>query len=444
MAGRVSFLGAGPGAADLITVRGARRLAEADVVLWASTAVDPACVREHARPDTELVDSSRIDAERLWEIYRRAARERLRVVRVCSGDAVVWGSIQEQFDGCRRLGLDVEIVPGVAEFTAAAASIGCELTTPTVGQSLVLSAWEGGATQAADGERIREFARYGTTMVVSMPAARVRQLIEQLRVGGYPEQTPVVVAYKVSCPDELVLRTTLGELADTVRRHKLWRNAFFLVGDALRPGGSASRYSGSVGYRPSGRESGDRGESEPVDAPGVLPAPRLRPGAEWALQVRRSSWLAPRPSGHDSPEQPPDTPAPVSAAAWSAVRQWQETARSAGRIGTRNRSVGDIPRSIASPRRDQPTLDLEAAPGSIVAAVTSPATTATAKTTTAKTTTAKTATAVPRQDPAEAAAKPAAKKAPVRRKRPAKPAQRSDSPTAARRDSGGATAAPPE
>src|SRR6266700_3191870 len=110
--GRVSFVGAGPGAADLITLRGAKRIAEADIVVWAASLVDPECVREHARADAELVDSSLITPEDVLEIYRRAARDGIMVARVHSGDPALWGAVQEQYDGAKKLGLDVEIVPG--------------------------------------------------------------------------------------------------------------------------------------------------------------------------------------------------------------------------------------------------------------------------------------------------------------------------------------------
>jgi len=423
MAGRVSFLGAGPGAADLITVRGARRLAEADIVVWASIAVDPACIREHARQDAEVVDSSRIDSDRLWEIYRRAAGDRLRVVRVCAGDSAVWGSIQEEHDGCRRLGLDVEILPGVTEFATAAAIIGRELTTPAMGRTLLLSGWDGGATQVADGERIRDFARYGTTMVVSMPAARVRQLVEQLRSGGCPEETPVVLAYKVTCPGELVLRTTVGELADTVRQHRLWRQTLFLVGDALRP----AEYNGSAAaYAPTHREEPG---GPPADGVRLLTTPHPRSGAEWAMRVRRSSWTAARADAThpaDAADQPSDVPGPASVAAWSAVRQWQETARSAGRATGRNRTVADHARPASPPAHDQPALALEPADG------------------TPSVTDRVTAVSSPRPEQAPPTAKPVARKPPARRgKRTSKPNQ-AESPAVARRDTGGATAAPAE
>src|SRR5262245_54521693 len=118
--GKVSFVGAGPGAADLITLRGARRIAEADVVIWAASLVMAETVTDHARPDAELVDSSRIAHEDVLALYRRAAAEGLKVARVHSGDPSLWGAVQEQYDAAEELGLEVEIVPGVSAFGAAA------------------------------------------------------------------------------------------------------------------------------------------------------------------------------------------------------------------------------------------------------------------------------------------------------------------------------------
>ncbi|MEU5693992.1 cobalt-precorrin-4/precorrin-4 C(11)-methyltransferase [Actinosynnema sp. NPDC020468] len=229
MTGRVSFVGAGPGAADLITLRGAKRIAEADVVIWAPTAVEVECVREHARPDAELVDFSRVTADEVVEVYRRASAGKLKVVRLLAGDPALWGGLREQHETCQKLGLELEVVPGVSPVSAVGASIGRELTSADGAQSLVLASPE-------NAEQVREFAVHGTTLVVSASGSRAGQLVEQLRAGGYADDTPVVVAHKVSFPDETVARTTLGELEACVKEHKLYRSTLFLVGEVLKPG----------------------------------------------------------------------------------------------------------------------------------------------------------------------------------------------------------------
>ena len=198
LAGRVSFVGAGPGAADLITVRGARLIAGADIVVWPSSAVPAEAIREHARPDAELVDCSRAGSEHVLQLYRRAAAQRLTVATVVAGDAALWSGVQQQYDACRRLGLQVEIVPGVSALSAVVAATGRELTEPSV----LLTRQDGDL--AADG-----------VVAVSASAARIEALVARLRAGGRTDDTPVVLGYRPSRPDGLVLTATLGELEST-------------------------------------------------------------------------------------------------------------------------------------------------------------------------------------------------------------------------------------
>jgi precorrin-4/cobalt-precorrin-4 C11-methyltransferase len=228
----VWFVGAGPGAADLLTLRGARAIGQADVVVWAASLVHED-VLASARPDAEIVDSSQLPMEDVLPLYERAARERLVVARVHSGDPALWGALQEQVDRCLDLGLDVEVVPGVSSFTAAAAAVRRELTIPEVAQSVVLTRLEGGKTPMPERETIRSFAAHRTTMAVFLSAARSGRLQDELLEGGYPQDTPVVVAYQVTWPDELLVRCTVGTLEATVKEHRLWKHTLFLVGDAL-------------------------------------------------------------------------------------------------------------------------------------------------------------------------------------------------------------------
>jgi precorrin-4/cobalt-precorrin-4 C11-methyltransferase len=237
--GKVTFVGAGPGAADLLTFRAAQRIAEADVVIWASSLVTEE-VLEHAKPEAEIVDSATIALEGVLAIYERAVAEGLHVARIHSGDPSLWGAVQEQLDRCKELGLDVEIVPGVSAFSAVAAIAERELTIPEVGQSLILTRLGGGKTPMPPGEEVREFARHGTTMALFLSAARSGQLQEELLEGGYDPETPCVVAYQATWPDELVVRCRLGELEATVKAHKLWKHTLVLVGPALEAGGTRS------------------------------------------------------------------------------------------------------------------------------------------------------------------------------------------------------------
>jgi precorrin-4/cobalt-precorrin-4 C11-methyltransferase len=237
--GRVVFVGAGPGAPDLLTQRGARAIATADIVIWASSLVDQR-ILGHASEHAEIVDSAQLPMEGVLPYYERAAHHNLTVARVHSGDPSLWGAVQEQLEQCAELGLDTEIVPGVSSFTAVAAAIQRELTIPEVAQSVILTRLGGGKTPMPPGEQVREFARHGTTMALFLSAARSGQLQEELLQGGYPEDTPCVVAYQVTWPDELIIRTRLDTLAATVKQHKLWKHTLVLVGPALQTTGTRS------------------------------------------------------------------------------------------------------------------------------------------------------------------------------------------------------------
>jgi precorrin-4/cobalt-precorrin-4 C11-methyltransferase len=232
MTGSVLFIGAGPGAPDLITLRGAKAIGSADIVIWAASLVHPG-ILEHARPGAEVIDSSQLPMEGVLPLYERAARDGLTVARIHSGDPALWGAVGEQIAQCDRLGLAVEIIPGVSAFTALAAAEHLELTVPEITQSVILTRLEGGKTPMPAGESIRAFAGHGTTMAVFLSAARSGVLQTELLAGGYPQDTPVVIGYQVSWPDELVVWCTVATLAETTKEHKLWKHTLFLVGPGL-------------------------------------------------------------------------------------------------------------------------------------------------------------------------------------------------------------------
>ena len=255
--GRVFFVGAGPGAPDLLTLRGAQAIAAANVVIWASSLVDQR-VLAHASQGAEIVDSAQLPMEGVLPYYERAAQQKLKVARVHSGDPSLWGAIAEQLDQCTTMGLDTEIVPGVSSFTAVAARIGRELTIPEVAQSVILTRLGGGKTPMPPGERVAEFARHQTTMALFLSAARSGQLQDELLAGGYPPDTPCVVAYQVTWPDELIEHCALADLAATIKERKLWKHTLVLVGPGLAAGGSRSHlyHPGHFhGYRKADRQA---------------------------------------------------------------------------------------------------------------------------------------------------------------------------------------------
>lgn len=239
MTAKVWFVGAGPGAADLLTLRAARAIAAADVVVWAASLVH-ADVLDHARTDAEIVDSAQLPLEGVRPLYERALRDGLVVARIHSGDPALWGAVQEQREMCDELGIAHETVPGVSAFSAVAAIVDRELTVPEVAQSVVLTRLGGGKTPMPPSEEVREFARHGTTMAVFLAAARSGQVRQELLDGGYAPETPVVVAYQATWPEELVVTCTVDTLESTVKAHKLWKHTLFLVGAALGAAGTRS------------------------------------------------------------------------------------------------------------------------------------------------------------------------------------------------------------
>ncbi|HKA83443.1 MAG TPA: precorrin-4 C(11)-methyltransferase [Acidimicrobiales bacterium] len=227
----ISFVGAGPGAPDLLTLRGAERLAHADVVVWASSLV-PQAVLAHCRPGVELHDSATMTLEDVLGVYAATA-ETTPIVRLHSGDPSVYGAIAEQMDWCRDQGRAFEVVPGVTSVAAAAATLERELTVPGLSQSLVLTRLAGRTAAAMrPGEGVAALARSGVSMAVFLAGAWPDELQAEL-LSGYPPETPAAVVVRVTWPDERVVRTTVGDVADAVRSTGARRTVLVLVGDAL-------------------------------------------------------------------------------------------------------------------------------------------------------------------------------------------------------------------
>lgn len=267
--GQVVFVGAGPGAADLITLRGAAVIAAADIVIWASSLVDPAIVAG-ARPDALVIDSATESLEGIEPLYRRALDEGLLVARVHTGDPSIYGATAEQRRICDRIGLPHATIPGVSAFSAAAARMGVEITVPEVSQTLILTRLEGGRTPMPDRETVRGFAAHGVTMALYLSAARNKVLQAELLAGGYPPQTPCIVGYRVTWPDELMQRCRLDELSATMKAHKLWKHTVVLVGPALAESGETRSHLYHPGFRHEYRD----GDGTPLPSPATpTPAP---------------------------------------------------------------------------------------------------------------------------------------------------------------------------
>lgn len=235
----ISFVGAGPGAVDLITLRGRDRLAAADIVVWASSLV-PATLLTHCRADAVVHDSARMTLEEVLAVYE-AAHPDARVVRLHSGDPTLYGAIWEQIDWCLAAGRDFEVVPGVSSLGAAAAALGRELTVPGLSQAVVLTRLAGRtAASMPPGQSVADFAGAGATMAVFLSGARPRELQAEL-LAGYAPSTPAAIVVRASWPDEHVVRTTVGSLAADLEATGARTTVLVLVGEALEPGWAAAR-----------------------------------------------------------------------------------------------------------------------------------------------------------------------------------------------------------
>jgi precorrin-4/cobalt-precorrin-4 C11-methyltransferase len=231
----ISFVGAGPGAPDLLTVRGAQRLSEADIVVWAASLV-PEAVLAHCQPGVVTHDSKTMTLEEVTAVY--AANPEASIVRLHSGDPSVYGAIAEQIDWCLTHEVAFEIVPGVTSMAAAAAAIGQELTVPGVSQSVVLTRLANRTRSSMlEHEDVSAFATHGVTMAVFLSAARPDELQAQLLAAGsrYTAETPAVIAYRVSWPDERIVRTTVGSLAESLVQLGETATVLVLIGQALAP-----------------------------------------------------------------------------------------------------------------------------------------------------------------------------------------------------------------
>ena len=254
----VHFVGGGPGAADLITVRAARLLAEADVVVYAGTYLDGG-VLSHCREDVRLVDTQDLDLDQIVAELAGASAAGLEVVRLCSGDPSLYSALAEQTRRLDAAGVAWDVTPGVPAYAAAAALIGRELTVPRVTQSVVLTRAQARSTPMPESESLANFARTGATLVLHLAITRIRELAGEL-AADYGSDCPAAVVFRASQPDELVLRGTLATIADDVEAAGLRQAAVILIGPALDPAGADPERAGeSFLYDPARDRSTKRG-----------------------------------------------------------------------------------------------------------------------------------------------------------------------------------------
>lgn len=228
----VHIVGAGCGAPDLITVRGAELLARADQIIYAGSLVNPELL-SRARPGTPCHDSARLALEEVLELIQAGEEKGWDTVRLHTGDPCLYGAIREQMDALEERGIPYDVTPGVSSFCGAAAAIPAEYTLPGVSQSVIITRMAG-RTPVPEKEKLCSLAAHGATMVLFLSAGMLEEVQGQLLAGGaYREDTPAAIVYKASWPEEAVYRCTVGTLAETAQAHQVQRTALILVGDFL-------------------------------------------------------------------------------------------------------------------------------------------------------------------------------------------------------------------
>lgn len=238
----IYFIGAGPGAADLITVRGAELLKKADVIIYAGSLVNPALL-EYAKEECEIHNSAHMTLEEVIDVMK--ANKDKEVVRLHTGDPCLYGAIREQMDILDELELPYESVPGVSSFIGAAAALNAEYTLPNVSQTVILTRMAG-RTPVPEKEEISKLAAHGATMVVFLTSTMLEELSHRLIEGGYAPDSPAAIVYKATWPDEKVIRTTVENIAAAAEENGINKMALIMVGGFL-----GSKYERSKLYDPS-------------------------------------------------------------------------------------------------------------------------------------------------------------------------------------------------
>lgn len=239
----ISIVGAGSGAADLITVRGARLLGQADVIVYAGSLVNPQLL-SYAKEGCEIHNSAKMTLEEVVDVMAKAHFLGKNMVRLHTGDPSIYGAIREQMDALRQKNIPFEVVPGVSSFCGAAAALQAEYTLPGVSQTVIITR-AAGRTPVPEKENIRSLAAHRATMAIFLSAGLLEQLEEDLVEGGYPPETPAAIVYKATWPDEKVCICQVSTLVETAQKEGINKTALILVGDFL-----GQQYDRSLLYHP--------------------------------------------------------------------------------------------------------------------------------------------------------------------------------------------------
>ena len=227
----VDFVGAGPGAPDLITLRGRELLERADCIIYAGSLVNPALL-SYAKKDCEMHNSAHMHLEEVLAVMERVEAQGKNTVRLHTGDPSLYGAIREQMDALKRRGIPYRVCPGVSSFCGAAAALEAEYTLPGVSQSVIISRMEG-RTPVPPGEKLHLLAQHGATMVLFLSSGMAERVQAELLRGAYTERTPCAIVYKATWQEEKVLRGTVGELCKLTAEHHITDTALIVVGDVL-------------------------------------------------------------------------------------------------------------------------------------------------------------------------------------------------------------------
>lgn len=227
----IHFVGAGPGAEDLITVRGMRLLERADVVIYAGSLVNPDLLN-YCKKECEIFNSAYMNLEEVLDVMKKASKEQKDVVRLHTGDPSIFGAIKEQMDALDELGLLYEVCPGVSSLFGAAASLNVEYTLPGISQSVIITRAEG-RTAVPEKENLVAMAKHQATMILFLSSSLATKVKKDLIEGGYDENTPVAVVYKATWPDEKIIHTTLKDLPVKMEEEHINKTALIIVGNVL-------------------------------------------------------------------------------------------------------------------------------------------------------------------------------------------------------------------
>ena len=239
----VNFVGAGPGAADLITVRGKELLENADIIIYAGSLVNPVLL-DYAKESCEIYNSATMTLEEVTDVMIKGEREGKAVVRLHTGDPAIYGAIREQMDILDTENIEYEVCPGVSSLFGTAAALKAEYTLPDVSQSVIVTRMAG-RTPVPDRESIASFAAHHATMVIFLSTGMLEKLSEELIKGGYEPETPAAIVYKATWDDEKVVRTTVKDLAESAAKNNITKTALITVGGFL-----SSAYDRSKLYDP--------------------------------------------------------------------------------------------------------------------------------------------------------------------------------------------------